>query len=683
MGPDNTKKNGFFDRFSNKSNEKADDTMFLNTDMIHEGLSDDELDKLLSADIKSSAKPPVNPSPAEYSNEELEQDMLENVLDIDLTEDELAISEEAIDIDDLDLLTEEEYEEDADLEVLLSDEVLELEQPDLIDKTSMAFTALTPEMLSAASNQTTDNQSDNKADNQTEHTEDTDESKYDEHLTNTDLKLVDMDAPIVDAPVENTADITLAENTQNPALVTEKNLTNKIELQLETESETQSEIKTQPDIKSQLSQPATIQPEQAQSVPEPILPTVLPTKVASPKADANVESVVETVKTNEFDEDEVIDLITPLAEQQRLKEQKQAKKIAEQDAIQTKPSGSASIEIVVTKNKTQTVNTITSVTQDASQSQKDIEDKTIEAEKTIEVEKTIINEQKDIEKSPTVSIKEPLENTSQTKIATNVTEKVEPIQPEPVTEIKPVEVKSESTEVKPEATKIVATSTLKVAKSDTNSTDKNSTDENSTDTNSTDKNSIDTQKASKTQINTELVNTLLKAKVDQEKVQSEKPIKETDLKQPTGIKEFVIKQAKTSKQAPVKHITKTATVSSRVDDKNTQSQLQTTPSGNKTMSDKQSVLIEKIQVDIDELKRKLHAMNSDFYNAATDSAVLISQVRELETSCDDDFTGTYNQSRDLRKVLVEARKTFNQLASGIDMLEESLETDLYQIEKKG
>lgn len=105
--------------------------------------------------------------------------------------------------------------------------------------------------------------------------------------------------------------------------------------------------------------------------------------------------------------------------------------------------------------------------------------------------------------------------------------------------------------------------------------------------------------------------------------------------------------------------------------------------GNNSMTNTdENALIEKVQVDIDELKRKLHSMNSDFYNAATDSAALISQVRELTTKSSGDFTGTYGQSRELRRVLVEARKVFNQLASGIDMLEESLETDLFEVESK-
>ena len=95
--------------------------------------------------------------------------------------------------------------------------------------------------------------------------------------------------------------------------------------------------------------------------------------------------------------------------------------------------------------------------------------------------------------------------------------------------------------------------------------------------------------------------------------------------------------------------------------------------------------IEKILSAIDELKRKLHGMNSDFYNAATESAALISEVRELEVSSSDaqDFTATYTQSRELRKNLVESRKAFNVLASAIDELEEALESDLYAVQKNG
>lgn len=104
--------------------------------------------------------------------------------------------------------------------------------------------------------------------------------------------------------------------------------------------------------------------------------------------------------------------------------------------------------------------------------------------------------------------------------------------------------------------------------------------------------------------------------------------------------------------------------------------------GNNNMSVQESQ-IEKILSAIDELKRKLHGMNSDFYNAATESAALISEVRELEVSSSDaqDFTATYTQSRELRKNLVESRKAFNVLASAIDELEEALESDLYAVQK--
>ena len=93
-----------------------------------------------------------------------------------------------------------------------------------------------------------------------------------------------------------------------------------------------------------------------------------------------------------------------------------------------------------------------------------------------------------------------------------------------------------------------------------------------------------------------------------------------------------------------------------------------TTSGKTTMSETQSAQIEQILAGIDELKRKLHGMNSDFYNAATDSATLISDIRELQvsTASGQDFSSTYEQSRELRKNLVSSRKAFNVLASAID-----------------
>lgn len=92
--------------------------------------------------------------------------------------------------------------------------------------------------------------------------------------------------------------------------------------------------------------------------------------------------------------------------------------------------------------------------------------------------------------------------------------------------------------------------------------------------------------------------------------------------------------------------------------------------------------IKQIQVEISELKGKLHAMGSDFFNAATDSAGLISQLRDLQTSTGGDFPETYDQGRKLRATLVEARKNFNELASIVDFLEEALEDNLYSLEVK-
>lgn len=104
--------------------------------------------------------------------------------------------------------------------------------------------------------------------------------------------------------------------------------------------------------------------------------------------------------------------------------------------------------------------------------------------------------------------------------------------------------------------------------------------------------------------------------------------------------------------------------------------------GKNTMTEAtQNNQLEKIQTDIDELKRKLHAMSTEYYNAATDSATLIGQLRELESGTADDFTGTYTQARELRKILIDARKLFTELPITIDMLEEALETDLYAAKK--
>lgn len=91
--------------------------------------------------------------------------------------------------------------------------------------------------------------------------------------------------------------------------------------------------------------------------------------------------------------------------------------------------------------------------------------------------------------------------------------------------------------------------------------------------------------------------------------------------------------------------------------------------------------LDKIQSDIDDLKRKIHAMSSEYFTAATDSSTLIGEIREFDANTEDDFTGTYNQVRELRKILIDARKLFTQLPVTLDELEEALENDLYMAKK--
>lgn len=140
-------------------------------------------------------------------------------------------------------------------------------------------------------------------------------------------------------------------------------------------------------------------------------------------------------------------------------------------------------------------------------------------------------------------------------------------------------------------------------------------------------------------------------------------------------------------------ITPAPVISSNKSDTSETEQTKTAPnSATNTLTDKPSLTkgtntmtdatqIEKIQSDIDELKRKVHSMSSEYFTAATDSAALIAQVREFDGNTSADFTGTYNQVRELRKILIDARKLFTQLPITLDMLEEALETDLYASKK--
>ncbi len=89
-----------------------------------------------------------------------------------------------------------------------------------------------------------------------------------------------------------------------------------------------------------------------------------------------------------------------------------------------------------------------------------------------------------------------------------------------------------------------------------------------------------------------------------------------------------------------------------------------------------------IQTQIKALKMQLRIIKDTLYDLTDTSAEMISQTRNLQKHCKDDFSVSYEQMHQLREQIIQTRKDIGDLPSKLDLVEEAMETDLYAAETR-